>query len=133
MTTTVISTADAPAPMPAFSQGLRKGPLLQVSGQGAVDPATGRYVGEGDVRAQTRRTLDNVRAVLEAGGASVEDVIMFRVYLTAREHFPALNEAYQEFLAEHVPSGQLPCRTTVFVQLPHETMLVEIDALAVVS
>ena len=101
MTTTVISTADAPAPMPAFSQGLRKGPLLQVSRQGAV--------------------------------ASVEDVIMFRVYLTAREHFPALNEAYQEFLAEHVPSGRLPCRTTVFVQLPHETTLVEIDALAVVS
>ena len=70
------------------------------------------------MRAQTRRTLENVRAVLEAGGASVEDVIMFRVYLTAREHFPALNEVYQEFLAEHVPSGQLPCRTTVFVQLP---------------
>ncbi len=57
------------------------------------------------MRAQTRRTLENVRAVLEAGGASVEGVIMFRVYLTAREHFPA--------------------------QLPHEAMLVEIDALAV--
>jgi 2-iminobutanoate/2-iminopropanoate deaminase len=130
---TVISTTAAPARMPAFSQGVRKANMLQVSGQGAVDPATGRYVGEGDVRAQTRQTLENVRAVLEAGGASVEDVIMFRVYLTARDHFPMLNEVYQEFLAEHVPSGQLPCRTTVFVQLPHEVMLVEIDALAVTA
>jgi len=130
---TVITTTDAPAPMPVFSQGVRKGPMLQVSGQGANDPATGDYVGEGDVGAQTRRTLENVRAVLAAGGASAEDVIMFRVYLTAREHFPAMNEVYQEFLAEHVPSGQLPCRTTVFVELPHEVMLVEIDALAVVG
>jgi reactive intermediate/imine deaminase len=127
----VITTSAAPAPLPAFSQGVRKGNLLQVSGQGAMDPESGRFVGEGDVRAQTRRTLENVRAILEAGGGGLEDVIMFRVYLTAREHFPALNEVYQEFLAEHVPSGQLPCRTTVFVQLPHEVMLVEIDALAV--
>ena len=130
---TVVDTPAAPAPLPAFSQGVRKGHFFQVSGQGAIDPETSTYVGEGDVQAQTQRTLENVRAILEAGGASVEDVIMFRVYLTAREHFPALNEAYQEFLAEHVPSGRLPCRTTVFVQLPHETMLVEIDALAVVS
>lgn len=133
MSKTVISTPNAPAPLPAFSQGIRKGTLLQVSGQGAIDPATGDYLGAGDVRAQTRRTLENVRAVLEAGGASVEDVIMFRVYLTTREHFPAMNEAYQEFLAEHVPSRQLPGRTTVFVQLPHEVMLVEIDALATVG
>jgi enamine deaminase RidA (YjgF/YER057c/UK114 family) len=96
-----------------------------------MDPATGSYIGAGDVRAQTHRTLENVRAILEAGGSGVEDVVMFRVYLTAREDFRAMNEAYGEFLAEHVPSGQLPCRTTVFVGLPHEVMLVEIDALAV--
>ena len=128
---TVVLTTDAPAPMPVFSQGIRRGNLLQVSGQGAVDPMTNGYVGEGDVQAQTRRTLENVRAILEAGGASVDDVIMFRIYLTDRAHFPAMNEAYGQFLAEHVPSGQLPCRTTVFVGLPHEVMLVEIDALAV--
>lgn len=46
-------------------------------------------------------------------------------------HFPTMNEAYAEFLAEHVPSGKMPCRTTVFVDPPHEVMLVEIDALAV--
>ena len=127
---TVVHTTAAPAPAHTFSQGVRKGGLLQVSGQGAVDPETGEYLGAGDVRAQTRRTLDNVRAVLEAGGAGVEDVLMFRVYLTRRDDFSAMNEVYGEFMAEHVPSGALPARTTVFVGLPHEVMLVEIDALA---
>jgi len=130
---TVVVTPDAPAPAHTLSQGVRKGGLLQVSGQGPVDPATGAHIGDGDVRVQTRRTLENVRAILEAGGASVEDVVMFRVYLTAREHFAAMNEVFGEFVAAHVPSGELPSRTTVFVGLPHEAMLVEIDALAVVG
>ena len=130
---TAVRTDAAPAPAHTFSQGVRKGPLLQISGQGAVDPATGQYVGAGDVREQTRRTLENVRAILEAGGASVEDVVMFRVYLTKREDFAAMNEVYGAFVAEHAPSGVLPSRTTVFTGLPHEVMLVEIDALAVVG
>ena len=132
-TKTVVQTTGAPAPAHTFSQGVRKASVLQVSGQGAMDPETQAYIGEGDVGIQTRRTLDNVRSILEAGGASVEDVVMFRVYLTKREDFAAMNEVYGEFVAEHVPSGQLPCRTTVFVGLPHEIMLVEIDALAVLD
>lgn len=128
-----VRTDAAPAPAHTFSQGVRKGPFLQVSGQGAVDPATGEYVGAGDVRAQTRRTLENVRAILEAGGAGVGDVLVFRVYLTRRDDFAAMNEEYGAFLAEHLPGGVLPGRTTVFVELPHEVMLVEIDALAVVG
>ena len=129
--TTVIRTEAAPAPAHTFSQGIKKGNLLQVSGQGPMDPVTNTYIAEGDVREQTRRTLENVKAILEAGGASVEDVLMFRVYLTTRDDFAAMNDVYGEFIAENVPSGQLPCRTTVFVDLPHEVMLVEIDALAV--
>ncbi|BAS15298.1 rutC family protein PH0854 [Arthrobacter sp. Hiyo8] len=74
-----------------------------------------------------------MKAILEAGGSSVEDVIMFRVYLTTRDDFAAMNEVYGEFITENVPSGQLPSRTTVFVDLPHEVMLVEIDALAVTA
>jgi 2-iminobutanoate/2-iminopropanoate deaminase len=130
---TAIRTDAAPAPAHTFSQGVRKGPMLQVAGQGPMDPELGRYIGVGDVRAQTRRTLENIRAILAAGGAGVEDVIMFRVYLTSQENFAAMNEAYGEFVGEHVPSGVLPARTTVFTGLPHEDMLVEIDALAVVS
>lgn len=131
MTKEIVVTTDAPAPARVFSQGVKKGGLFQVSGQGPVDPVSNSYIGAGDVRTQTRQTLENVRAILLAGGSSVEDVIMFRVYLTKREDFPAMNEVYGEFVAENCPSGELPCRTTVFVDLPHEVMLVEIDALAV--
>lgn len=130
---TEIRTDGAPAPAWVFSQGVRKGPLLQVSGQGPQDPATGEYVHPGDVRAQTRRVLDNIKAILTAGGATVEDVLMFRVYLTTRADFAAMNEAYGEFVGENCPSGVLPCRTTVFTGLPVESMLVEIDALASVG
>ncbi|HET9168001.1 MAG TPA: RidA family protein [Actinospica sp.] len=128
-----IRTDAAPAPAHTFSQGVRKGPLLQVAGQGPMDPELGRYIAIGDVKGQTLRTLENVRAILEAGGASVEDVVMFRVYLTSQQNFAAMNEAYGEFVAQHVPSGVLPARTTVFTGLPHDEMLVEIDALAVVA
>ncbi|MBJ7383415.1 MAG: RidA family protein [Mycolicibacterium sp.] len=129
----VVRTDAAPAPAHTFSQGIVKGGFLQVSGQGPMDPATNAYIGEGDVRAQTRRTLENVKAILVAGGASVGDVLMFRVYLTKRDDFAAMNEVYGEFIAENVSSDALPCRTTVFVELPHEVMLVEIDALAVIG
>ena len=129
----VVRTDAAPAPAHTFSQGVVKGGFLQVSGQGPMDPATNAYIGEGDVRAQTRRTLENVKAILVAGGAGVGDVLMFRVYLTKRGDFAAMNEVYGEFIAENVTSGALPCRTTVFVELPHEVMLVEIDALAVIG
>jgi reactive intermediate/imine deaminase len=128
---TAISTPDAPAPAHTFHQGVRKGPFVQVSGQGPMDPATGEYVHPGDVAGQTTRTLENVRAIVEGGGATFDDVVMLRVYLTQREDFAAMNEAYGEFVTKYCPSGVLPSRTTVFVGLPHEQMLVEIDALAI--
>lgn len=130
---TAVSTTDAPAPMPVFSQGVRKGNLLQVSGQGSVDPATGGFVFEGDVKAQTTRVLQNIDAILTAGGATFDDVLMLRVYLTERDHFALMNEAYAEFVGARTPSGVLPSRTTVFTGLPLPQMLVEIDALAVLS
>jgi 2-iminobutanoate/2-iminopropanoate deaminase len=130
---TAVSTTDAPAPMPVFSQGVRKGNILQVSGQGSVDPASGEFVNVGDVKAQTTRVLQNIEAILEAGGASMDDVVMLRVYLTERDNFAPMNEAYAEFVGERTPSGVLPSRTTVFTGLPLPDMLVEIDALAVLS
>jgi reactive intermediate/imine deaminase len=130
---TVISTPDAPAPMPVFSQGVRKGGILQVSGQGSVDPANGAFVFEGDVKAQTTRVLQNIEAILKAGGATFDDVVMLRVYLTTREDFAPMNEAYAEFVGARTPSGVLPSRTTVFTGLPLEQMLVEIDALAALN
>ncbi|RZT20583.1 MULTISPECIES: RidA family protein [Kribbella] len=130
---TAVSTTDAPPPMPVFSQGVRKGNILQVSGQGSVDPASGDFVFTGDVKGQTTRVLQNIEAILKAGGGSIDDVVMLRVYLTQREDFAAMNEAYAEFVSTRTPSGVLPSRTTVFTGLPLPDMLVEIDALAVLS
>ena len=128
---TPISTPHAPAPAHTFHQGVRKGPFVQVSGQGPVDPETSEYLFPGDVAAQTTRTLENVRAIVEASGASFDDVVMLRVYLTNRDDFAAMNEAYGAFVAQHCLSGVLPSRTTVMTGLPREEMLVEIDAFAI--
>lgn len=130
---TAISTTHAPTPAHAFSQAVRKGPLLQVSGQGPVDPRSGEYRHPGDAAAQTLLTLSNVTAILAAGGAGLDDVIMLRVYLARHEDFDAMNDAYGRFVSAHVTDGVPPCRTTVFTGLPRPEMLVEIDALAVVD
>lgn len=129
---TAVFTENAPKPTAAFSQGVLMNGILQVSGQGPVDAKSGTYLYPGDVAKQTTQTLHNIRQILEAGGASVENVIMVRVYLTDAALFPVFNEAYAAFMEKH--AGEVkPGRTTVFVGLPHPDMLVEIDALAIVG
>ncbi|AHH99842.1 RidA family protein [Kutzneria viridogrisea] len=125
MPKTEIRTDEAPTPVAAFSQAVRKGNVLQVAGQVAFDP-TGAIVGE-TVAEQTRQTLRNVNTVLAAAGASMDDVVMLRVYLTDTDHFAEMNEAYGEFM-----SAPFPARTTVYVGLP-KGLLIEIDALAVLG
>jgi reactive intermediate/imine deaminase len=121
-----IRTSAAPMPIAKFSQGVRKGNIVQVAGQVAFDAATGAIVGD-TVKEQTAQTLRNVAAVLEAAGASFDDVVMLRVFLTDTAHFGEMNEAYGEFMTEPYSA-----RTTVYVGLP-AGLLVEIDALAVVD
>ncbi|MFH8709433.1 RidA family protein [Streptomyces rubrogriseus] len=123
---TVITTENAPTPAAPLSQGIRKGSILQVSGQLPFDPATGAVVGT-TVAEQTTQTLRNVTAVLKAAGAGPKDVVMLRVYLTDPAHLPELNEAYAAAIGE-----LFPARTTVYMQLP-PGLLVEIDALAVLD
>jgi len=125
-----INTTEAPTPAPVLCQGVRQGQLLQVSGQGPQDPVSGTYQFPGDIKAQTTLTLRNVAAILHAGGASINDVIMLRVYITNRDDFASMNQAYGDFLREQ-DVRVLPCRTTLVVGLPREDMLIEIDALAV--
>jgi 2-iminobutanoate/2-iminopropanoate deaminase len=127
---TAVRSAEAPAPAHTFSQGVRKGPFVQISGQGPVDAITNEYLHPGDVAAQTTLTLHNVKAILDASGATFDDVVMLRVYLTKREDFAAMNDAYGAFVSANTPSGVLPCRTTVFTGLPRAEMLVEVDAFA---
>jgi len=114
-----------PVPVP-LSPGLRKGNILQVAGQIPADPATGEIVG-GTVAEQTAQSMRNVLAVLEAGGATIDDVVMFRIYLTDTAHFAEMNAAYEPFLTDPYPA-----RTTIYVGLP-AGLLVEIDALAVLD
>ncbi|WP_433715895.1 RidA family protein [Nocardia sp. CA-084685] len=126
MTRTVITTDNAPSLLAPLSQGIRKGPVLQVSGQLPFDPDTGEVVGT-TVAEQTAQVLRNVNAVLGAGGAGLEDVVMLRVYLTDPAHPAEMNEAYAAAVGE-----PFPARTTVYMQLP-PGLLVEIDALAVLG
>jgi enamine deaminase RidA (YjgF/YER057c/UK114 family) len=128
---TAITPATHTTPPARFSHGVRKGGLLQVAGQVGFGPAVPGEppapVGPG-LREQTLQTLENVRAVLEEGGASWEDAIMVRVYLTDTAHFAEFNAIYDEYFA--VLTQPPAARTTVYVGLP-AGLLVEIDALAV--
>src|SRR5262245_28889250 len=114
-----------PVPVP-LTPGIRKGNILQVAGQIPADPATGAIVGDTGAE-QTRQSMRIVLAVLPAGGATIDDVVMVRIYLTDTAHFADMNAAYQEFLTEPYPA-----RTTIYVGLP-PGLLVEIDALAVLE
>ncbi|WP_026421983.1 RidA family protein [Actinokineospora inagensis] len=125
MPRTAITPFAAPSDVP-ISPGVRKGNIVQVSGQVAFHPETGEVVGT-TVAEQTEQVLRNVLAVLDAAGASEADVVMFRVYLTDKTHFAAMNEVYSRFI-----SDPRPARTTVYVGLP-DGLLVEIDALAVLD
>ncbi|MET7766639.1 RidA family protein [Streptomyces sp. NPDC005393] len=130
---TAITPATHTAPPAKFSHGVKKGNILQVAGQVGFGPAVPGQaptpVGP-TLREQTLQTLRNVQAVLEAGGASWEDVVMMRIYLTDTDHFAELNEIYNEFFADlkEAPAA----RTTVYVGLP-AGLLIEIDALAVLG
>lgn len=129
---TAIVPEGAPAPPAKFSPGVRKGNILQVAGQVgylAGDDGERKLAGPG-LREQTHATLANVLAVLQAGGATWEDVLMIRVYLTDTGHFAEFNEIWNAYFADlqQAPSA----RTTVYVGLP-PGHLVEIDALAVLG
>lgn len=133
LTKTAITPSTHTAPPAKFSHGVRKGNLLQVAGQVGFLPAV-----EGQaptpagptLREQTLQTFANVKAILEEGGASWDDVMMMRVYLTDVDHFAEMNAIYNEYFADlkEAPSA----RTTVYVGLP-AGLLIEIDALAVLG
>ncbi|KAA2254634.1 RidA family protein [Solihabitans fulvus] len=127
MKRTPLSTPDAPAPIACYSQGARVGNFLQVSGQMPADPATGELVGP-TVKEQTRQSLLNVQAVLTAAGATFDNVLMMRVYLTTYDDFWTMNEVYSTFFENVAP----PARMTFYCGLP-PGMLVEVDALAVLA
>lgn len=120
----IVFTEQAPRAIGPYSQAVKAGGFVFVSGQIALDPATGQLV-LGDVRLQTRRVLENLRAILEAAGSSLDKVVRTTVYLKDLNDFNAMNEEYTLFFRD-----ARPARATVQVaKLPRDA-LVEIDAIA---
>ena len=124
MSKDVISTSNAPAALGPYSQAIRWGDLIFVSGQIPIDPATSQVVGD-DVAAQTERVLQNLTAILEAAGASLGQVLKTTVYLRDLNDFGKMNEVYARFFCE-----QPPARATVQVARLPRDVSVEIEAVA---
>lgn len=120
-----IATKSAPAAIGPYSQGVRANGFLFLSGQVALDPATGQLVA-GDIRAQTERVLKNLEAVLAAAGSSMDAVVKTTVYLADMGDFAAMNEVYARFFPQAPPA-----RATVEVRRLPKDAKVEIDLIAV--
>lgn len=108
-----LSTSDAPESIGPYSQGIRDGDRIFVSGQGPLDPDTGEVI-SADIGEQAERTLENVAAILEAGGASLDSVIKATVFVTDMDDYNAINEVYGEYMSKPYPArsavevGELP-------------------------
>jgi len=121
-----IATKNAPHAIGPYSQAVRAGNVLYLSGQIPLDPVSGNLV-QGDFAVQARRVFENLRAVLKESGAEFQHVVKATVYLTDLGNFQTLNSIYSEYFGEHKPA-----RSTVGVaQLPRGAG-VEIDLIAVV-
>lgn len=123
----VIRTDKAPAAVGPYSQGYRAGDFIFVAGQGPLDPQTGTVKGD-TIEEQTRQTLENIKAILEANGASMKDVVKVTAVLTDLSNFKPMNEVYKTFFSE-----PFPARITYGSALVLPKMLVEIDAIAYVG
>jgi 2-iminobutanoate/2-iminopropanoate deaminase len=127
MSKTVVATTSAPAAIGPYSQGVRTGNLIFTAGQAALDPKTGQLV-SGGITEQTTRTLENLKAVLEAGGSNLAKTVKATVYLKNMGDFGAMNAVYATYLA---PEGVTPpARTTIEAARLPKDALVEIELVA---
>lgn len=124
-----IKTSSAPAPVGPYSQAALVGNTLYCSGQLALDPATGEFVGKGDIQAETRQVLKNMDAVLKEAGVTAKNVVRCTIFLADLADFAAMNEIYAEFFKDN---AVLPTRTCVQAGALPKGALVEIDCIAVV-
>ena len=122
-----ITARDAPNPQGPYSHAVKAGGFVYVSGQAALDPGTSKPI-NGTVAEETRRTLENVKSILAASGASLADVVKCSVFLADIRDFQAMNAVYAEYFGEAKPA-----RTTVQSTLPASGLKVEIDCVAYVG
>jgi 2-iminobutanoate/2-iminopropanoate deaminase len=120
----IISTEKGPKAIGPYSQAIKANGFIFVSGQTAFDPATGKPL-EGDTALQTQRTFENLKAILEAAGSSLDRVVKVGVFLKDMNDFTAMNEVY----ARYFPSNP-PARSTVEVARLPRDFRVEIDVIA---
>ena len=113
-----------PSPRGPYSPAVRAGDFIFVAGQGPIDAATDQ-MSYGDIRHETRLVLNNIRLILEAAGAGMQDVVKCSVFLKDGNDFAAMNEVYGEFFGQAKPA-----RTTVETRFANPTMKVEIDCIA---
>ena len=122
-----VSTPSAPQAIGPYSQGIRAGSLLFVSGQVPIDPATGNIIA-GDIAAQTHRVFQNIGEILKAGGASFDHVVRTTVFLADMNDFAAMNAVYATYF-----TAPAPARATVQVSRLPKDARIEIDVIAVVA
>ena len=122
----IISTDKAPAAIGPYNQAVKTGNLLFTSGQIALDPASGEVVGD-DIQSQAIQVLENLKAVLAAGGATLDNVVKTTCFLDDMNDFVSFNEIYQQFF-----TGNAPARSCVAVDRLPKDVLVEVEAIAVV-
>lgn len=123
-----VQTSNAPAAIGPYSQAIKVGEFVYTSGQVAIDPATGEFLGGGGIAEQTDRVLKNLSAVLEAAGSSLDQVVKTVVFLADMDDFTAMNEVYGQFFP-----GAPPARSTVqAARLPKDAR-VEIEAVALLK
>ena len=123
----VISTGKAPSAIGPYSQATQVGNLVYTSGQIPIDPATGAFV-EGGIKEQTRRSLLNVKAVLEEAGLTMGDVVKTTVFMADMNDFADMNSVYAEFFSEPYPA-----RSAVAVKTLPKGALVEIEVVAIAA
>jgi len=119
----IITTDKAPAAIGPYSQAVQFGNLLFVSGQIALVPQTGEIV-DGDIKAQTRQVLENIKAIIEAAGMSLQNVLKCSCFLNSMQDFVKFNEVYDSYFAD-----SLPARETVEVARLPKDVLVEVSAI----
>jgi len=122
-TLTIVSSPNAPAAIGPYSQAIKAGNLLFLSGCIPLDPKTGNVVGEGDVEAQTKQVFANFKAVVEAGGSELGKVVKTLVFLKDMNDFAKVNALYSEFFGNHKPA-----RSAVEVARLPKDVLVEMEA-----
>lgn len=127
MTRSSIHTEQAPAAIGPYSQAIRNGGLVFLSGQIPLDPATGQLVG-GDISNQTRRVFDNLKAVCAAAGGSLADISRIGIYLTDLGDFAAVNAVMAEYF-----TAPYPARSTIQVAGLPKGAAVEVDAIALLT